>query len=241
MLTRKAFTLIELLVVIAIIVVLAAILFPVFARAREKSRQASCASNLRQLAMGTLMYAEDYDEHLPWWDYTQGEFTESTPAPSRAIYPYVKNLQVFACPSGNGVPASVSSDPATWNTYGEGDPQFHFPGPVTRGYAWNQTVFGRPAAVGDHPSLGDIARPARTFMVSDSAHVVGLPGAIMYAESFDTVKEYRNDPPADTLSRHNGGENHAFMDGHVKWLNSRSVFGSFVESRHEYFCPRDID
>ncbi|MBC7289450.1 MAG: DUF1559 domain-containing protein, partial [Armatimonadetes bacterium] len=86
---RKGFTLIELLVVIAIIAILAAILFPVFARAREKARQASCMSNLKQLALAMLMYAQDYDENLPlsltapgdWWNDTW----------KARISPYVKN------------------------------------------------------------------------------------------------------------------------------------------------------
>jgi len=90
--TRKAFTLIELLVVIAIIAILAAILFPVFAKAREKARQASCASNLKQLGIAYIQYSQDYDEKFPgscWWGYGW----------SGRIYPYVKSLGVFACPS----------------------------------------------------------------------------------------------------------------------------------------------
>ena len=70
-LDRRGFTLIELLVVIAIIAILAAILFPVFAQAREKARQATCTSNMKQIGMATLMYATDYDEQLPWgYNYT---------------------------------------------------------------------------------------------------------------------------------------------------------------------------
>ncbi len=73
---RKGFTLIELLVVIAIIAILAAILFPVFARAREKARQTSCLSNLKQLSLGVLMYAQDYDERLPMLYFNTGGPTE---------------------------------------------------------------------------------------------------------------------------------------------------------------------
>ena len=92
----RGFTLIELLVVIAIIAILAAILFPVFSRAREKARQTSCASNMKQLGLAVMMYAQDYDETLPipfsglgWWTGTWKE----------RIFPYVKNIQVYACPS----------------------------------------------------------------------------------------------------------------------------------------------
>ena len=99
---RKGFTLIELLVVIAIIAILAAILFPVFARAREKARQSSCLSNTKQLGLAWMQYVQDYDEQVPytyvgrvypggplvtWWKY---------------IEPYVKNSQVFSCPSAGG-------------------------------------------------------------------------------------------------------------------------------------------
>jgi prepilin-type N-terminal cleavage/methylation domain-containing protein len=95
---HQGFTLIELLVVIAIIAILAAILFPVFAQAREKARAATCLSNLKQVGMATRMYTQDYDEVLVpsylynstttwkwWWDLLQ---------------PYVKNMDVFVCPSG---------------------------------------------------------------------------------------------------------------------------------------------
>jgi len=93
---RKGFTLIELLVVIAIIAILAAILFPVFARAREKARQASCMSNLKQLALAILMYAEDYDEMLP----SNAIFPPTGPIRWPAlVMPYVKNAQIFTCPS----------------------------------------------------------------------------------------------------------------------------------------------
>ncbi|GAB4462668.1 MAG: hypothetical protein OHK0029_29920 [Armatimonadaceae bacterium] len=96
---RNAFTLIELLVVIAIIAILAAILFPVFAQAREKARQASCLSNMKQMALAVLMYAQDYDEANPmasgyagqsnWWDASWVTMTQ----------PYIKNIGIFRCPS----------------------------------------------------------------------------------------------------------------------------------------------
>ncbi len=104
---QRGFTLIELLVVIAIIAILAAILFPVFAQARGKARQASCTSNVKQLSLGYMMYVQDYDETFPFWNWG-----DSSGAGSRtpnhfesywvnAIYPYVKNGAVFACPSAN--------------------------------------------------------------------------------------------------------------------------------------------
>jgi len=119
---RRAFTLIELLVVIAVIAVLAGILFPVFARAREAARQTACASHFRQLITATLMYTQDYDGYVPYSDlWVQG----SQPANGQQmagvlLQPYLKNLQVLLCPS---------------------DPE--------RESARLQSVYGRPAASPD--------------------------------------------------------------------------------------------
>jgi len=108
---RRGFTLIELLVVIAIIAILAAILFPVFAKAREKARQSSCSSNVKQMVLGFLQYAQDYDEQLcgagatftdPFprghWLYKQNAVT-TWDVTSGAIFPYMKNAQIYMCPS----------------------------------------------------------------------------------------------------------------------------------------------
>ena len=119
---RRGFTLIELLVVIAIIAILAAILFPVFARAREKARQTSCLSNLKQLDLGFMMYVQDYDEMLPGpaplnpaamgWGY-YGHWVPASVPPMAVeqggLYPYVKNAQLFLCPSdANGAAKRLS-------------------------------------------------------------------------------------------------------------------------------------
>jgi len=109
--TQRGFTLIELLVVIAIIAILAAILFPVFAQAREKARQSSCLSNLKQLGTGLTLYLQDYDDVFPfnwfgatpavWW-VTQPESGPGSGLAYKwmdAIYPYVKNERIFTCPS----------------------------------------------------------------------------------------------------------------------------------------------
>jgi prepilin-type N-terminal cleavage/methylation domain-containing protein len=109
---RRGFTLIELLVVIAIIAILAAILFPVFARAREKARQTSCLANMKQCALGILMYAQDYDETFPRTPDVSQHLVDPKAALNKQgwlywaqmIQPYVKNQQMFACPSDSGVP-----------------------------------------------------------------------------------------------------------------------------------------
>src|SRR5215210_107980 len=102
---HRGFTLIELLVVIAIIAILAAILFPVFARARENARRASCQSNLKQLSLGMIQYVQDYDERLVYTTYGEASWRIR-------IFPYVKSSQVYFCPSAPKA-GSTSSLPFT--------------------------------------------------------------------------------------------------------------------------------
>jgi prepilin-type N-terminal cleavage/methylation domain-containing protein len=120
-LSRAGFTLIELLVVIAIIAILAAILFPVFARARESARRTSCVSNAKQLVNSVMMYVQDYDNHYPsrnFWNVpvSPGSYP-CKPCRTDAGYwkvlmqPYIKNDQVFVCPSDTGIPTALASDP----------------------------------------------------------------------------------------------------------------------------------
>ena len=110
--SRRAFTLIELLVVIAIIAILAAILFPVFAQAREKARQAACLSNMRQLSNAVMMYVQDYDESYPMTaNYNTGAFTPTIWP--EMIQPYVKNEGIYKCPS-----AVQPGYPANWAARG---------------------------------------------------------------------------------------------------------------------------
>src|SRR5579871_6641382 len=101
---KRAFTLIELLVVIAIIAILAAILFPVFAQAREKARATSCLSNMKQISLGVLMYVQDYDENFPlanFYDlntYPSYDANAYEWSSQRCIGPYIKNGDIFRCP-----------------------------------------------------------------------------------------------------------------------------------------------
>jgi prepilin-type N-terminal cleavage/methylation domain-containing protein/prepilin-type processing-associated H-X9-DG protein len=133
---RRGFTLIELLVVIAIIAILAAILFPVFAKAREKARQASCSSNLKQIALAQLMYAQDYDERLPNHEEVPGQDWPLM------IVPYVKNGQLFRCPSAQYY-GHISIDGSDLS------------------YGYNCYYLG-------HHALGEIQRPANVIMCADS-------------------------------------------------------------------------
>src|SRR5579872_1686443 len=109
--SRHGFTLIELLVVIAIIAILAAILFPVFAQAREKARAISCLSNLKQLGLAYRMYSQDYDEMiLPDYEYVNHARSNILWYPD-IVYPYIKNAQVFICPDRSFVDSPNNPDP----------------------------------------------------------------------------------------------------------------------------------
>lgn len=107
---RRGFTLIELLVVIAIIAILAAILFPVFARAREKARQTSCLSNVKQIGLGFQMYKQDYDETWPamFWSGTTSRWEPYPGLWGGEVAPYIKNTQIFLCPSKSDATCSYA-------------------------------------------------------------------------------------------------------------------------------------
>ncbi len=164
----KGFTLIELLVVIAIIAILAAILMPVFAQAREKARAASCISNVKQMGLAAVMYAQDYDETYPgmWqWSpcaiwahspylYPPG-WTMTTAEQACQTCPYVKNAQVFNCPSRNNVCSYGYAYPTMWGGY-----------PPIPGSA-----FGFPTG----PNLATFTHPAETVMITDSGIWPGTP------------------------------------------------------------------
>jgi prepilin-type N-terminal cleavage/methylation domain-containing protein/prepilin-type processing-associated H-X9-DG protein len=182
---RRGFTLIELLVVIAIIAILAAILFPVFAKAREKARQASCQSNCKQMALAILMYAQDYDEHVPWCYMPLPWTPDVWP---HLVLPYVKNNQIFDCPS-----ASAYRYSGAW--YVED---------LAYGYNFKFEGYG--------PSLGVIAKPAEMIMLGDGGNFRLVP------DTADWPPSDPYNPVRWVHMRHNETANLAFMDGHVKAL-----------------------
>jgi prepilin-type N-terminal cleavage/methylation domain-containing protein/prepilin-type processing-associated H-X9-DG protein len=184
---RKGFTLIELLVVIAIIAILAAILFPVFAKAREKARQTSCLSNCKQLALSALMYCQDYDEKFPGWCGFTHDWADTPPPgwpnPFMVVMPYIKNMQILICPSDSG---------GVNQSYKNGvDPITGVP---------NGTSYQASGYLNAAP-LATFQEPSRTFMLYD-----GLTP--MYQIDTD---------PWHFVMRHNEGGNAAFIDGHAKW------------------------
>jgi prepilin-type N-terminal cleavage/methylation domain-containing protein/prepilin-type processing-associated H-X9-DG protein len=211
---KQGFTLIELLVVIAIIAILAAILFPVFARARETAKKSACLSNMKQMSHAWIMYSDDYDGACPalFLDYRlgQGYYTDKHTTWMEELYPYIKSSQVFGCPSGGFVPktpADLMSD--KWDSIGR----------LT--YGWNATVFNYPWIF--PVSQSDLDVPSDTAFVCDTtgANYLSLPGPqSMYWNSQYDFKEgagpeYIARPPAN---RHNGTINVAFCDGHARAL-----------------------
>ncbi|MDF2440635.1 MAG: hypothetical protein JWN98_1619, partial [Abditibacteriota bacterium] len=162
---RKGFTLIELLVVIAIIAILAAILFPVFARARENARRTSCQSNLKQIGLGIMQYTQDYDERMPA-RYTGNE----TQSWRRVIYPYVKSTQLFACSSNprNAVRNNRDSNAAN---IAPGDPVFTI-SYAANGHNDTNTTSGptggtAPMIANNGASIAQLVDVSRTILVTE--------------------------------------------------------------------------
>lgn len=221
---RKAFTLIELLVVIAIIAILAAILFPVFAQAREKARQTACLAHSRQLGTAVHMYAQDYDETLPlyWYGVQIGYWHV-------ALQPYIKNAQLFICPSAANISGSslpqcdprslgpVNPNPATNEAfYGSGS------------YGYNHSYLGSGvnwSGAGATTGLAAIEAPAETLAIAEITKVVN-PGIIY------PPYEWQNTTTGwcgtflrglQVAERHNGTNNVVWADGHAKAFRKEAL------------------
>jgi prepilin-type N-terminal cleavage/methylation domain-containing protein/prepilin-type processing-associated H-X9-DG protein len=235
---RTAFTLIELLVVIAIIAILAAILFPVFAQAREKARQASCQSNLKQIGLATLMYAQDYDGVYPiaqysdatgveyWFAHSIGSVFDKT---GGLLYPYMKNHQIQRCPSWTGKPR-----------FGDGN-----------GYGYNWLYVGSDLGLTfDYSTWPSLKNPASDAEMSETASKIlfadsgfynapwwGGDGSMFESPYIDPPSAWYGNPTIDfrhvdrakvidssaQTVTHKGFADIAFADGHVKALKQTQI------------------
>ncbi len=217
---RSGFTLIELLVVIAIIAILAAILFPVFAKAREKARQSSCLSNEKQLGLGLMMYSNDYDERVPAWK-VQGTCAADTAVSwVHVIYPYVMNAQMYVCPSSRWFINAQCS--------------FYLPAAramnLGSSYGMNDCPEGTGGA--SEQALASMIRPAELIAVGEGPTPwrpvdMGAGAGTPCNRNYDSV--------------HNEGLNVVMFDGHAKWLKRSRVYAPTIAYAQTYLPWRNAD
>jgi prepilin-type N-terminal cleavage/methylation domain-containing protein/prepilin-type processing-associated H-X9-DG protein len=209
----RGFTLIELLVVIAIIAILAAILFPVFARARENARRASCQSNLKQIDLGLLQYVQDYDEKFPCTTSGDGSSAPIAEYWPNKLMPYIKSSQIFVCPSESLKGTELSYE---INTY------------LTKSAVDFNNGYGQSGI-----NVAKVVSPASVVALTDNdcdKTQVGTCGKnLTYKWStfipgrgfgfYDDGTQYNFN-----WGRHLDGDNVAFADGHVKWYKTAHEF-----------------
>jgi prepilin-type N-terminal cleavage/methylation domain-containing protein len=210
--TRHGFTLIELLIVIAVIALIAAILFPVFARARENARRAGCQSNMKQMGLAFTQYTQDYDERYPIKYWACGgatgiacPYTDSSGTLwYHALFPYTKSVQIFNCPSAAIAKQSLDSNGkwvyTTSVNYGWNESYGSLPGTTTK---TTEDMFSKRA-------LADVADPGGTLLVTE-------------ADQADDGNSYHINGTDSSSAKKPGqlhfeGDNVLFADGHVKWM-----------------------
>jgi prepilin-type N-terminal cleavage/methylation domain-containing protein/prepilin-type processing-associated H-X9-DG protein len=202
----QGFTLIELLVVIAIIAILASILFPVFAQARAKARQTSCLSNMKQIMLAELQYVQDYDETHT---YVFGQ------APLYAwhqqLEPYIKNRQIFTCPSDTYDRGARAKNP-------DGSDIVPNVAPAVVSYSLTLPWGDWSGEYGASNSTdAAITSPASTIFLSERWNGYHMYSVGWAADMWCDNDEFlRSSLPGATA--HSGGSNYAFADGHAKWM-----------------------
>lgn len=223
---RSAFTLIELLVVIAIIAILAAILFPVFARARENARRSSCQSNLKQIGLGVMQYTQDYDEAYPFGHNQGGGASGGYLNWYSGVDPYLKSRQIFTCPSDSNRDKAGNTDTITKTPEG-----FHV------SYAANIFMSGQNRGI----KVPEIVSVATLAYITDAGTApTGPKGTVLETDKEKPFTGLRllsdlvsfsgqvgnitdNNFMAPTI-RHLGTTNVLFADGHVKSLKGESFY-----------------
>jgi prepilin-type N-terminal cleavage/methylation domain-containing protein/prepilin-type processing-associated H-X9-DG protein len=216
---RTGFTLIELLVVIAIIAILAAILFPVFAQAREKARATSCLSNMRQIGTALRMYSQDYDETKVWCQVWNTNGTDGATF-SGLLQPYVKNRQVFICPSNK---RSRNPD----NAYNVPDDGIHH---TSTSYAMNLDA-GYPGWYFTAPlALADTSISSSEASVDKPSQLIALGEKSPLETNWSLFRFWwLTSAPFNLAKPHNSRANFVFDDGHAKnykWTQTLGGIGS---------------
>lgn len=210
--SRSGFTLIELLVVIAIISILAAILFPVFAQARERARAAVCTSNVRQIGIAVKMYLQDYDETYPIWH----AYSKATATPHLGIelelLPYTKNAELFRCPDDQGGPFQRSDVPGTDSYYTAYGSSYYF---ERRGFT----------LINNYSISNNVPTTKPTAVVYEALYAQPSSTVLMRDEMFPWF-----DPKVDTTGYwgydgyyqpwHTQGGGIVFADGHSRFIAS---------------------
>ncbi len=225
---RAAFTLIELLVVIAIIAILASILFPVFARARENARRASCMSNLKQIGLGIMQYTQDYDERMPSNYVRVGSGGSIYRYWPDLLQPYIKSYQLFVCPS--------DSEPISHPfNRGAGDPNplrvSYAPNGIITCSAGDMTSLNFPAVsastapilyAGLSQSIVGLEEPATTILITEKEDTTPptVPLTPVNIDNCNNTDLSTDAATREVPPRHLEGTNFLFGDGHVKWLKN---------------------
>ena len=220
---KRGFTLIELLVVIAIIALLAAILFPVFARARENARKSSCMNNMKQIGVAALQYVQDYDERYCWAMYDMvatdpgynqpdvpfGAYKKLRIGWQHLMLPYIKSGQVFKCPS------------SSWSqNQGAGNDNTQ---QVGQNYYINREISGAYNSPTSSKNASDLKWSAATILVGEAPNYGGVGCESNWTAGWGWTDGHSTMLTRDSLRRHLEAANYLFADGHVKTLTQEST------------------